>query len=389
MDHYLSMISDQSGKTGIYIHIPFCAKKCLYCDFYSTTRLELLPQFIEALCAEIRLIKNPLLPVDTIYIGGGTPSLLDPDQMQVLISVLKEQFQPLPDMELTMEVNPGTISADHLNQYQQTGVNRLSIGVQSFQDELLKILGRSHTKKDATMAIFLARQAGFENIGIDLIFGLPTQTAQQWQSDLETAISFSPEHISSYILSYEPGTSMTYSLKTNKITRLSDETVCSFYKHSLLFLKEKGYFQYEVSNFSKSEKTQSRHSRKYWMHKPYIGLGPSAHSFGDNKRSWNVRSVDKYIELVNSGKRPVADCETLNQQELMTEGIYLGLRRTKGINIRMYEDQFQINFYAVFKQAINTYLRDKQIEIVNGYCRLTDKAMPYLDSIAAGFVEEI
>jgi len=376
-------------KGGIYIHVPFCVKKCSYCDFYSCTGLGKIPEFVDSIVKEIEISSDSSFHADTLYFGGGTPSLMSPDQLQRLISKSIRYYKLSSDAEITIEANPGTVTAENLTGFCQAGVNRINIGIQSFSDTSLDFLSRIHTADDAISAYEEARSAGFDNIGIDLIYGLPGQTEKMWQADLQAAINLGPEHLSCYMLTYEPGTRMETNLRNGRFLRLPDKNVGLLYEFTVQYLEAHSFFQYEVSNFSTSPETRSRHNQKYWTHAPYIGLGPSAHSLMDKKRWWNVRSLDAYLEKIRQGQVPVEETEGLNPRQLMMETLYLRLRCVDGISISDFEKRFEVDFMQRLGSIVSVYESDGYLEIVNNQCRLTRKGMLFADSISSRFIDKI
>ena len=299
-------------KGGIYVHVPFCVKKCDYCDFYSCTDLEKIQVYVDSLIHEMTMRTDLSFSSDTLYFGGGTPSLLQPDQIQALLKAVADRFQLSQNTEITIEANPGTVTAEKLAGFYQAGVNRINIGVQSFSDFFLGFLSRIHTAKEAIDSFEAARSVGFDNIGLDLIYGLPGQTERMWQADLDAAIDLRPEHLSCYMLTYESGTRMERNLRNHLFQPLSDKSVGRLYEFTVQYLEDNGYGQYEVSNFSTSHQTRSKHNQKYWTHSPYIGLGQSAHSLTGKKRSWNARSLEVYLDKTGQGHFPVEDTEELD-----------------------------------------------------------------------------
>lgn len=372
---------------GIYIHVPFCVKKCAYCDFYSCTELDKIPQYIDALIDEINMAQDDLPCFDTIYFGGGTPSLLAPEQILRLINAAYKRFCIAPDPEITIEANPGTVNPQNLSGYRRAGVNRINIGVQSFSDPALRFLSRIHSAKDALEAIEQARSSGFKNIGLDLIYGLPGQTEPSWRSDLQAAVRLGPQHLSCYMLTYEPGTQMENDLVSGRFRPLPDKHVGRLYDLTVQFLEDGGYSQYEVSNFASSAHTRSRHNQKYWSHSPYFGFGPSAHTFINDCRSWNVRYLEPYLHRTGKRERPVEHTETLEQRQLMMETLYLRLRCNDGLVIPAFERRFQIDFEEMFGPVIFRCTADGLLACDDGCCRLTCKGMLFADSVAARFID--
>ena len=376
---------------GIYIHIPFCIKKCSYCDFYSTTEVSLQSAFLDALTREMQLTRNDALRFDTLYIGGGTPSVLDTGIIGRIIESARSQFHILSNAEITVEVNPGTVNSHKLKDYMGSGVNRINIGVQSFQDANLDFLGRIHTGQAAKSAVKQAQNTGVHNIGLDLVFGLPGQTRTDWLLDLRQAVELEPAHLSCYILSYEPGTPMDRDRKAGRFQPLSEQRVSDLFETTLTFLSNHAYHQYEISNFARSisddtEPCRSRHNQKYWSFVSYIGLGPSAHSFFDKTRYWNHRDIGKYIKHLKAGRLAVAEKEKLNREQLMIEAIYLGLRQTKGITVDAFDQKFSISFKKTYNELITLLEQKRLIQLSQNQCALTTRGMLLLDSIAAMFV---
>lgn len=378
-----------SNLPGIYIHVPFCRRKCPYCDFYSVTGTDWLPAYLDALCREIRLAPKPEGPCDTVYIGGGTPSLIDADQLDRLFEKLFTHFDIAEDAEITLEANPGTVSADLLKRCRKAGVNRLNIGVQSFNDESLCFLGRIHSGAQSVETLCQARDAGYENIGLDLIYGLPGQSVEAWRTELSSALDFSPAHLSCYLLTYPAGTPMAEAMNQNRFTPLAEETCSEMFLLTHDFLSGSGYDHYEISNYAASKNQRSRHNQKYWHHVPYIGMGPAAHTYFDHTRYWNVASVQQYVERAKSGRLPVEESEALTAEQEMIEAVFLGLRCTDGICIESFEARFGIDFYNRFRNVIFRSQEAGYLSLARGRCALTRQGRLYADSIAAAFTEWI
>jgi oxygen-independent coproporphyrinogen-3 oxidase len=379
-----------SKNAGLYIHIPFCVRKCLYCDFFSVTDLALKPRFLKALIAEMELVSAQGLCFDTLYIGGGTPSVYGYHDIGRIVSAVFQNFDFQPDCEMTIEVNPGTVSLEQLNGYREAGINRINIGVQSFYQKNLDFLGRIHTANEARNAVTGARQAGFKNIGLDLIYGLPNQSRLDWLEDLKQAIDYDPVHLSCYMLTYEKGTPLHSGLKEGRVQPLTEDNVRTLFETTIDYLEDHKYFQYEISNFARIGKDKkahiSRHNLKYWTFAPYIGLGPSAHSFVEPQRYWNVSAVDRYIEAIESCRLAVADREVLSQEQQMIEAIYLGLRMTDGIDLRGFKVKFGIDFVAVYKETVSDLVKRDFIDIDKRNCALTRQGRAFLDSITQMFL---
>ena len=384
---------NQTESAGIYVHIPFCIQKCPYCDFFSITDQSLKQPFIEALLREMDMTGNVPFFFDTLYIGGGTPSVFKAGDIGQLIKAAHRFFKISANAEITIEVNPGTVNPEQLTSYQGLGINRISIGVQSFDDRALNFLGRIHSGKDANLAVKWAREAGFENVGLDLIYGIPGQTKRSWLFDLQRAVEFEPEHLSCYMLTYEAGTPMDKDRQKGSFCTLSESLVSDLFETTIEFLNTHGYVQYEISNFARSgsggfEPKSSRHNRKYWSFAPYLGFGPSAHSFIEPARYWNCRSVKKYIKEIEAGMLPLEEKEVLSREQCMIEAIYLGLRKRDGICIDAFDRKFDTSFNRIFGETI-TYLEKKKfLKVAQNRCALTLQGMLFLDSIASMFISQ-
>ncbi len=375
-----------SGKAGLYIHIPFCLKKCPYCSFYSITDLVLKSRFLESLLKEMDQYRNTPLIFDSIYFGGGTPSLLSFREIFPVLDKIHKLFRVQDNVEITLEVNPGTVDKKILKEYAAIGINRINIGVQSFDDGNLRFLGRIHCSKEARLAIEAARSSGFDNTGIDLIYGMDGQNTKKWKKDLETALAFSPEHLSCYMLSYEKNTPFYEARKTGGIQPLNDNLPGALFSFTWRFLTANGYIPYEISNFSRArgndaETFRSRHNQKYWHFAPYIGLGPSAHSYLEPVRFWNHSSVNHYIRLIESGHPAVESSETLSMEQQFIESIFLGLRTTEGIALEDIEQKFGAGFQRIFSAPLKKLGQRKWVNLTHGRCALTPQGMRFCDSI--------
>jgi oxygen-independent coproporphyrinogen-3 oxidase len=384
----ISLPNDRNA--GLYVHIPFCVKKCPYCDFYSETDLLLRPRFKKALVAEMEMVSAEGLCFDTLYIGGGTPSIYGHDDIGQILDAAWQNFDVHPDSEITIEVNPGTTTIEHLKGYRAAGINRLNIGVQSFHQRHLDLLGRIHTSGEARQAVSEAYQAGFENIGLDLIYGLPDQSRADWIADLEQAVTLNSTHLACYILTYEKGTPLHGDLKSDRIQALPDDRVRALFETTIEFLEDNNFIQYEISNFARFSRDpaghMSRHNLKYWTRAPYIGLGPSAHSFNKSQRSWNVGNLSRYLAAVESGQAPVADKEVLTVEQEMIEAIFLGLRMTQGIDLAGFRQTFGIDFIETFKDIITDLEKRNYIITDALHTALTRQGRAFLDSIVEMFV---
>ena len=386
----LKMRLPKSQNAGLYVHIPFCMKKCRYCDFYSETDLSLRPRFLDALMAEMEMVSIEGLYFDTLYIGGGTPSTYGHDDIAQIVEVTLRNFDFLPDAETTIEVNPGIASTEQLEGYRAAGMNRLNFGVQSFNQRHLDFLGRIHSPDEARTAITEAHRASFKSIGIDLMYGLPGQSRADWLEDLKQAVACDPSHLSCYMLTYEKGTPLHGDLKNGRIQALPDDQGRTLFETTIEFLEDKGYVQYEVSNFARRGKDRqllvSKHNLKYWTMAPYIGLGPSAHSFIEPQRYWNLSSLDRYNRAVECGILPVADREMLTREKKMIEAIYLGLRMTQGIDLVWFEQKFGIDFSHTFKDTLADLKEKKYMKVDTHHATLTRQGRAFIDSITSMLV---
>ena len=384
-DIKLKLPSPKPDPFGIYIHFPFCIRKCPYCDFYSITDLTFMDTYITALVKEIESSTKDEIVFDTIHFGGGTPSLLRGRDIETIIDVLCRKFTMAPSPEITIEANPGTVYDKRLKDFKAAGVNRLTIGVQSFQQRSLQFLGRIHSVKDAVEALEKAKSAGFANIGMDLIYGLPDQSEKNWRDDLETAVQFEPTHISCYMLTLENGTGLYEDQRKGVFEMPPDRLIRTFYIAMVEFLANHGYEQYEISNFSGDKSKRSRHNLKYWSNVSYLGFGPAAHSFIEPMRWWNGKSVESYIKALLSGNPPPGGYETLSADQRLLETIYTGLRKTEGLSLTEIADDFGLDFLSTFSETI-AYLKSmKLIDILHGRISLTMEGMLLHESVAREF----
>ncbi|HTZ39359.1 MAG TPA: radical SAM family heme chaperone HemW [Syntrophales bacterium] len=332
--------SKVNASAGLYVHIPFCRSKCAYCDFYSITDTRLVEGYLRALTAEMKLYRDHTDCFDTVYIGGGTPSCLEPRQIAGILRQSRQIFAIAPRCEITVEVNPGDTDVAFMKDLRDAGVNRVSIGVQSFDDTLLGLLGRRHSGRDGVEAIGAARMAGFDNLSIDLIYRVPGQTLEMWRQTLEEALRFHPEHLSCYELTLEEGTPLARAITAAKDRLLGEDDGYRFFSMTSDFLEGHGYTHYEVSNFARHPSLASRHNSKYWDHSPYLGLGPAAHSFQETRRWWNQRSLERYIHDLENGHFPLGGKEDLTQEDLRLEALYFGFRTIRGIRCKEFTQRY-------------------------------------------------
>lgn len=351
--------------SGIYIHIPFCKKRCHYCDFFSSTHEDVKNRYVKAVSREARIRKNEIQhPITTIYIGGGTPSQLTPSEIQELFTNLKQTFDLSAIEECTFEANPDDITPEFLSVLKDVGVNRLSMGIQSFNDTLLKKLNRRHNASEAISAIRLAQSRGFENISIDLMYGLPGQDQEDWSRTLDIALDLGVPHISSYHLTYEEGTILYEWLQKGIIRESNEELSLQFFETLISRLAEKGYEQYEISNFAK-DKMYAKHNSSYWQNKPYLGLGASAHSFDLKHRSWNPSSMDEYLNILTSDSA-LAETEDLDETTRYNDYIITSLRTKWGADHRFIEQNFRNELFIHFTKQSMKHLNSENLKMGQG-----------------------
>lgn len=325
---------------GLYIHVPFCRRRCTYCDFYSEgDALARLPLYMRALTREAALRKTQLEghAIETVYLGGGTPSLISSGELESLMARLRGLYDIREDAEITLEANPGALDLADLDAWRDLGINRLSLGIQSFDGGMLALMGRLHTAEEAAAAVAAAQQAGFGRIGLDLIYGLPGQNEAQWADDLERAIALAPGHVSAYALTWSNSTPLGRRIESGALPRPQEDAVARLYDLADRMLTRAGYVHYEVSNYALPGQ-ESRHNQGYWTGKPYLGLGPSAHGFSSNRRYWNAASLDGYVDALNEDRLPPGGDEVLDAGQRRIEDIALGLRHLGGVSAEWLHD---------------------------------------------------
>jgi|WetSurMetagenome_2_1015567.scaffolds.fasta_scaffold25685_3 oxygen-independent coproporphyrinogen III oxidase len=371
---------------GIYIHIPFCTKKCNYCDFYLITNPAIIEGFINSILAEIQisseLYKNDFF--DSIFIGGGTPSLLPCEKINKILIKLKEHFNISVNCEISIETNPEDFinSPDKLRIFSEIGINRLSIGVQSFNNHELRFLSREHNSDEAELVLSEAKKY-FSNISIDIIYSLPKQTSGDLLRTLEKSINLGLPHLSAYTLIYEPETNLFKELNMNNFEKNSDIVESNLYDTFNNVLRNSGYEHYEISNYCKTG-FKSVHNLKYWEYDNYIGFGPSSHSFYKQKRWNNVRNIIKYINNLNKGKLPIENVKELSKEESLLEFIMLGLR-AEGINIGKFQKLFNIDFKKRYNNSLETLIEKKYGFFEEDRFRLTEKGYALADEIVSRY----
>lgn len=371
---------------GIYIHIPFCRQKCYYCDFFKTVNTSQTEQFIAAIKKELILRKNYLgnEPVDTIYFGGGTPSVLNEKQLTSVLAAVASLFTINKHAEITIESNPDDLTAPYLKMLQKAGINRLSIGIQSFQDKHLKKMNRRHNTIQAKAVVKQAAELGFSNISVDLIYGLPNLTQQEWETSLEEVFSLPVQHLSAYHLTYHEGTPFYTWLKKGTLQELKEEESVSQFNLLMEKAESAGFEQYEISNFAKNE-LYSRHNSSYWNGSRYLGIGPSAHSYNGNSRQWNVAHLDAYLKGIESDSVYFQE-EILSKNEKYNDYIITRLRTKWGVSSRFIGQQFGKDKKRQFLQDIGKYVDSGKIIQQDDTFQFSREGLFVSDDIMANLV---
>lgn len=371
---------------GIYIHIPFCKKICYYCDFHFSLNLKNKAETVAAICKEIELQKEFFAPkkiIETIYFGGGTPSVLHYLELAKILDTIYEHFTVSESVEITLECNPDDLTRQYCRDINILGINRLSIGVQSFHDEDLEIMNRRHNSYEAAFAIRNAQEVGFKNITIDLMYGLPKMTLDMWRYTLNKAMTLGVQHISAYALTIEPQTAFNKFVKTGTITMLDDSKVVEQFNELKLYAQDYGFEQYEISNFAKNE-MYSKHNTSYWKQKPYLGIGPSAHSYNGEYRFWNVAHNRKYIESIQQDNVPQHK-EMLTQKDVFNEYVMTGLRTKWGVNLNEIQQKFPGSFYQSFQTTFSKYVTQNLVTQKENSIILTNEGKMISDRIMSDF----
>jgi oxygen-independent coproporphyrinogen-3 oxidase len=376
------MAAHHTDISGLYIHVPFCRSKCPYCSFHSTTSLNRIDTFLAGLFAEMNFYGPSSGLFDTLYIGGGTPSVLTCRQIGLIVTQARNVFKFKENPEITAEINPADMSFSDLQSLRRTGVNRISIGVQSFDDKTLQFLGRRHTGHQARRTVEDAGRAGFENVGLDLMYGIPGQDVPSWLKTLEEAVSYQPEHFSCYQLTVEDDTPLGKRCRAGEFVLPDDDEQYEFFVKTSAMLTGAGYIHYEVSNFARSDTLVSGHNSKYWNHSPYLGLGPAAHSFSENRRWWNKSNLAEYLADIGAGRPPVARSETLSSGELRLEALFLGFRTKEGIHLEDFNARFSCDLLYEKSDVIGKLLDSGLLRIDGGYLRPTSSGLALADSLS-------
>jgi oxygen-independent coproporphyrinogen-3 oxidase len=374
---------DLNSMAGLYIHIPFCKQACHYCDFYFSTNQQSVSELCNAIATEITTRTAYLEgeQIETIYFGGGTPSILSPTHLQQIIAAVAGCFTIAPNAEITLEANPDDLSQQKLHDLRTIGINRLSIGIQSFSDQVLTFLNRAHTTSDAANCIAWARTAGFSNISIDLMYAIPDQDDAQWKVNIQQALQLNPEHISAYSLTIEEKTVFGQWHKKGKLPVVEDAIAASQFELLMAALQQAGYQHYEISNFCKPG-YYSRHNSGYWQQKKYLGVGPSAHSYDLASRQYNISNNHLYIKAISNGTLPF-EKEILTQHDKINEYVFTTLRTSWGCDLNYLQNNLNFDLRKEFAQALKSFENQSLIEIHNNIITLTAKGKLFADKIAS------
>lgn len=377
-------------KLGLYLHFPFCISKCPYCDFnsYQLKEDNQISSYISALYQEITAYSQKLKKsnIKTIYLGGGTPTILSGVQIYNLLEFCKDKFTIDKNAEITIEANPGTLDGEKIKLLIESGINRLSLGVQSFNDLFLKKLGRIHNTQDIIDSYFLAREIGFSNINIDIMFALPGQTTEDFQATLKKAVSLKPDHLSLYNLTIKPGTEYYENYKRNTLKLPSEDEEFDMYNWAINFLKENNFEHYEIANFARPHK-RSLHNLIYWQNQPYLGIGAGAYSFIRGYRYMNFKDPVKYIKEVMNDKLPIDHGEKLSLRKRMIETIILGLRTKDGVSYKKYKTRFGINLNDIFSKQIDKLVNLGLLKKDDCKIKLTNKGIFLANTAFREFVD--
>ena len=366
---------------GIYLHIPFCKRRCIYCDFYSTTQSEKREAYIRTLCQELEQRQDYLEnePIETIYLGGGTPSQLEEADFKQIFKTIYRCYPVTESPEITLEANPDDLTPEYINMLRTFPFNRLSMGIQTFNETMLERLHRRHTARQAIEAFENCRKTGFQNISIDLMYGLPGETAETWEKDLSQAIRLRPEHISAYHLIYEEGTALWKLREEHQVKEVDEDLSVDFFSRLIHRLKENGYQHYEISNFCLPDQ-YSRHNSSYWTGKKYLGCGPSAHSYNGTNRQWNIASLDDYIKGTTEGIS-VSETEELDTYTRYNDFIITSIRTCWGMPLKKLKETFGEKLYRYCLRMAQPHLQQGTLEITEEKLKLTEKGIFISDGI--------
>ena len=377
-------------KLGLYLHFPYCVSKCPYCDFnsYQLKEDNQISSYLSALYQEITAYSKKLKKsnIKTIYLGGGTPTILSGVQICNILEFCKDKFTIDKDAEITIEANPGTLDGEKIQLLIESGINRLSLGAQSFNDIFLKKLGRIHNTKEIIDSYYLAREAGFNNINIDIMFALPDQTIEDFQATIKKAVSLKPDHLSLYNLTIKPGTEYYKEYKKGKLKLPTEDEEFDMYNWAINYLEENGFEHYEIANFARPHK-RSNHNLIYWQNKPYLGIGAGAYSFIKGYRYMNYENPARYIKEVMSGKLPIDNGEKLSSRKRMIETVILGLRTKDGISYKKYKTRFGVDLNNTFPQQINKLVNLELLQKDDCKIKLTRKGIFLANTVFREFVD--
>ena len=367
---------------GLYIHIPFCKKACHYCNFHFSTSDKNRQAVLKSICLELEMRAQELqsMPVASIYFGGGTPSMLNDDELGAIFQVIEANYQVLPSAEITLEANPDDLSLKKITQLAVTPINRLSIGVQSFFEADLKLMNRAHTAKEALESLKIA-QTYFDNITIDLLYGMPEMSNVRWEENLQIAFDLKLNHLSCYALTVEPKTALAHFIKTAQYPPLNDAVAAQHFQTLVTATANAGFTHYEVCSFGKPGYF-SKHNSSYWLGKPYLGVGPSAHSFDGKKRSWNVSNNKQYINTIAKNELPLTS-ELLTPENRFNEYIMTGLRTIWGVSLKRIEEEFGLGVQISLLNNAHGYLASKTLKIEDAHLKMTPKGQFLSDGIAS------
>ena len=366
---------------GIYIHTPFCKRRCIYCDFFSTTQSEKKPAYVHALCQELDMRKNYLEgeDIETIYLGGGTPSQLSQKELEEIFSTLYNIYKVKDNAEITLEANPDDLTPEYVHMLRTLPINRISMGIQTFQEETLKLLHRRHTARQAIEAFQRCREADFQNISIDLMYGLPGETLDTWKENLQQAIALRPEHISAYHLIYEEGTALWKLREQHQVEEADEDLSVTLFRTLIEELTHAGYEHYEISNFCLPG-LHSRHNSSYWTGKKYLGCGPSAHSFNGTSRQWNVASLDKYIHAIQQGKLDY-EIEELDIYTRYNDFVITAIRTHWGMSLSQLRSTYGEDLYRYCLRMAKPHLAQGVLEMKEDTLKLTKEGIFISDGI--------
>ena len=374
---------------GLYIHIPFCVTKCKYCDFNSfKIDLNEKIKYLNYLGEEMKLYKEEIKnrEIDSVFVGGGTPSILNENEINILFEKIKENFNIKSNAEITMECNPGTLTLNKLKVMKKSGVNRLSIGLQAVQNHHLKYIGRIHTFEEFEKNYHDAKQMGFDNINIDLMYALPNQSREDWMESLEKVVKLNPTHISAYSLILEENTELFKMYERDEFNLLDENTDIEMYEYTINYLKSHGYNQYEISNYAK-DNFECKHNVLYWKCEEYVGIGASASGYFNGIRYNNICELDNYEKMILEGEKPIEWEEKLSIKDEIEESIFLGLRMNEGIQISDFKEKYNFDFEKEYKNEIEKLSKMELIEIDNNLMKLTQKGREISNSVFVQFIK--